>query len=89
MGSRGNLRGNLIRGNQWNQVERRSGEGLESVVCSTWFHLITPCLVWGTRGPEFESRRPDLRNARSRGLFVFRETTKPRRGLHNGYIRSR
>ena len=34
-----------------------------------WRSLVS-ALVWGTRGPEFKSRRPDRRNAPVRGRFL-------------------
>jgi hypothetical protein len=53
-------RGPLFRGNQWNQMERRFRKSLQksgfSPLQSTRLHVL---LDWGSRGPEFESRRPD------------------------------
>ena len=34
-----------------------------------WRSLVS-ALVWGTRGPEFKSRRPDQRKARKTGAFT-------------------
>jgi hypothetical protein len=45
-----------------------------------WRSLVS-ALVWGTRGPEFESRRPDQRKARlRRGFSVFGERCQIGRG---------
>src|SRR5436309_15161583 len=36
-----------------------------------WRSLVS-ALVWGTRGPEFESRRPDQENPAQGGVFLLR-----------------
>ena len=44
---------------QWYRAQRRGA----------WRSLVS-ALVWGTRGPEFESRRPDTTKAPETGAFV-------------------
>jgi hypothetical protein len=41
-----------------------------------WRSLVS-ALVWGTRGPEFKSRRPDQREPRNRRGFLFAASSKP------------
>jgi hypothetical protein len=48
---------------------RLMGVRLVSKPYGAWRSLVS-ALVWGTRGPEFKSRRPDQQKTRSGGFFV-------------------
>ena len=55
----------------------RSGGLRKALRCRShgaWRSLVS-ALVWGTRGPEFESRRPDCTKPCQRGAFRFSSST--------------
>ena len=54
------------------------GGELEWEIAGAWRSLVS-ALVWGTRGPEFKSRRPDVRKAPLRRGFLSASLARSRR----------